>query len=69
MTGSITVNTKTVPDGNFYLIKIIAVDQERDAGSDEITARIEDLPPGTYRAEVWSEDETHLFGWAEVTIE
>jgi hypothetical protein len=34
----------------------------------EITARIEDLPPGTYRVEVWNEDETHLFGWAEVTI-
>jgi hypothetical protein len=35
----------------------------------EITARIEDLPPGTYRVEVWNEDETHLFGWAEVTVE
>jgi len=33
-TGSITVNTRAVPDCNFYLVKVIAVDQEGDAGED-----------------------------------
>jgi hypothetical protein len=34
----------------------------------DITAKVEDLPPGTYNVEVWNEGLTHLFGRAEVTI-
>ena len=35
----------------------------------DLSARIPDLPPGTYQVEVWDEGKTHLFGSAWVTIE
>lgn len=35
----------------------------------DLSARIPDLPPGTYHVEVWDESKTHLFGSACVTIE
>jgi hypothetical protein len=34
----------------------------------DINARIADLPPGDYRVEVWNEDQSHRYGWANVTI-
>ncbi len=34
----------------------------------DLSARISDLPPGTYLVEVWDEGKTHLFGFAWVTI-
>jgi len=47
-TGSITVNTEIVPDGNFYLVKVIAVDEEgmvgEDASDDVFTIRNRTYP-------------------------
>jgi parallel beta-helix repeat protein len=34
----------------------------------DIRARIPNLPPGTYRVEVWNEGQSHCYGWAEVTV-
>jgi murein DD-endopeptidase MepM/ murein hydrolase activator NlpD len=34
----------------------------------DINVRISDLLPGNYRVEVWNEDQSHRYGWAEVTI-
>jgi hypothetical protein len=33
-----------------------------------ISARIPNLPPGDYQVEVWNEDQSNLYGWAEVTV-
>jgi hypothetical protein len=35
----------------------------------DLSARIPDLPPGTYQVEVWDESKTHLFSSAWVTVE
>jgi hypothetical protein len=34
----------------------------------DVNVRISDLLPGNYRVEVWNEDQSHCYGWAEVTI-
>jgi hypothetical protein len=33
-----------------------------------ISARIPNLPPGNYQVEVWNQDQSHRYGWAEVTV-
>ncbi len=34
----------------------------------DISARIPNLPPGDYQVEVWNWDQSHRYGWAEVTV-